>query len=159
MLYSVFIFNKFGTCIFHEDYNSGDQRKGVWVPTPKEANKFKLTAGLVHSVKHFILAVAKKEDLADGFFGLQTNSYKLHSFETATGYRMVMLTDTGVSFAEAKQPLREIYSNAFVEFVAKDPSYEHKKLCVITNTAFRDHLLVYLKQLSFFSTPAEELQH
>eukprot|EP01061_Rhynchopus_euleeides_P005793 TRINITY_DN14953_c0_g1_i1.p2 TRINITY_DN14953_c0_g1~~TRINITY_DN14953_c0_g1_i1.p2 ORF type:complete len:164 (+),score=48.59 TRINITY_DN14953_c0_g1_i1:264-755(+) len=159
MIFSFFVFNRYGTCIFHEDYTAG--RRGpneVWVPSAKDNDKFKLTAGLVHSVRYFITAMSKREHLGDGFFAFQTDAYKCHCLEAPTGYRLVMITDPSVALADLKPFLQGVYSGIFVEKVCKDPSYTHAKFCVITNPAFGDLLYRNLQQLSCSGRRDEEVK-
>ena len=154
MIYSFFAFNRFGTCIFHEDYSEGKRLRGegVWTPSAKEQDKQKLTAGLVHSVRYFASALVKGGggDTGEGFFAFQTSAYKCHYMETPTQYRFVLLTDPSVSLNETKPFLRHNYSNLFVSTVSKDPTFQHAKSCVITNPAFGDQLYKSLQQVCIF---------
>ena len=151
MIISVFVFNRFGDCIYSGDCQKPGKLKTTH--TAKEENSFKLAAGLVHSVKHFIQTMTKKDQLTDGFFSLQTSLYKLHHYESLTGYRFVVLTDPSVQLSSMKQPLRDLYGHIFVEHVAKDPSYQHAKNCVILNENFHEQLLRFVRQLPFFDKP------
>jgi hypothetical protein len=50
----------------------------------------------------------------------RTNAYKLHLFETISGYKFVLLSHAS---AESLRPaLRQLYSVAFLEFVVRNPA-------------------------------------
>eukprot|EP00754_Rhynchopus_humris_P036807 Rhum_TRINITY_DN18899_c0_g1::Rhum_TRINITY_DN18899_c0_g1_i1::g.168703::m.168703/K20300/TRAPPC1, BET5; trafficking protein particle complex subunit 1 len=158
MIFSCSIFNRYGTCIFHDEYDKKGRRvrgDGAWVPTAREDDSFKLTAGLIASVKYFITSMSKSA-LSDGFFTFQTSAYKCHYFETQTGYRLAILTEPGVPMNAMRGPFQTIYSSIFVEKVCKDPAYQHSKHCVVTNPAFGQTLHRYLAQLPMFKSNRED---
>jgi len=51
--------------------------------------------------------------------GYRTNVYKLHYFETASGLKFVLTTDANVG--NMRDVLQRIYSQLYVEYVAKNP--------------------------------------
>ena len=52
-------------------------------------------------------------------YSCSTSTYKLHCYETATGFRFVLLTD--LASGEMRDALRHIYSELFVECIVKNP--------------------------------------
>ena len=86
----------------------------------------------------------------DQFVNYRTSAYKLHLFETPTGYKFVMFSDPksdSLRFA-----LRQIYVGPFVEHVVRNPlvkmdSKEHG----IDNEYFRASVDRLVRGLSVFS--------
>jgi trafficking protein particle complex subunit 1 len=55
----------------------------------------------------------------ESFVSYRTSTYRLHLFETVTGYRFVMLSDPNadsLSFV-----MRSIYTGPFLEYVVRNP--------------------------------------
>lgn len=53
------------------------------------------------------------------FVNYQTSTYKLHLFETLSGYKFVMLSDRAAD--SLRFVLRQIYSGPFLEYVVRNP--------------------------------------
>lgn len=53
------------------------------------------------------------------FVNYKTSTYKLHFYETPSGYKFVMLSDPSVD--SLRFVLRQIYSGPFVEYVVRNP--------------------------------------
>ena len=53
------------------------------------------------------------------FVNYQTSTYKLHLFETPSGYKFVMLSDPAAD--SLRFVLRQIYSGPFLEYVVRNP--------------------------------------
>ena len=53
------------------------------------------------------------------FLGYRTNAYRMHYFETASGLKFILTTDAAT--ASMREALQRIYSQCYVEFVAKNP--------------------------------------
>jgi hypothetical protein len=53
------------------------------------------------------------------FVGYKTSTYKLHLFETATGYKFVMFSDPNTD--SLRFVLRQLYSGPFLEYVVRNP--------------------------------------
>lgn len=49
----------------------------------------------------------------------RTSTYKLHVFETTSGYKFVMLSDPNVD--SLRMVLRQIYVGPFLEYVVRNP--------------------------------------
>jgi hypothetical protein len=55
----------------------------------------------------------------EAFTSFKTPSYKLHYFETLTGYRFILLSDP--SSDSLRFVLRQLYTGPFVEHVVRNP--------------------------------------
>jgi hypothetical protein len=55
----------------------------------------------------------------EAFIAYKTSSYKLHLFETLSGYKFVLFSDASVE--SLRFVLKSIYQTAFVEFVVRNP--------------------------------------
>lgn len=53
------------------------------------------------------------------FVGYRTSSYKLHLYETQSGYKFVMLSDPKTD--SLRFILRQIYIGPFLEYVVRNP--------------------------------------
>lgn len=86
----------------------------------------------------------------DHFVNYRTNAYKLHLFETPTGYKFVMLSDHKSD--SLRFVLRQIYHGPFIDYVVRNPlvkmdSREHG----IDNEYFRAGVDRLVRGLSVFS--------
>ena len=85
----------------------------------------------------------------ENFTGYNTSTYRLHLFETLSGYKFVLLTDPTVD--SMRFVLKQIYAGPFVEYVARNPlmdmdSKEHG----IDNEHFRNATDRLIRTLSVF---------
>jgi hypothetical protein len=55
----------------------------------------------------------------ESFVSYRTSTYKLHLFETVTGYRLVMLSDPNADSLHFV--MRSIYTGPFLEYVVRNP--------------------------------------
>ena len=55
----------------------------------------------------------------EAFTSFKTPSYKLHYYETQTGYRFILLSDP--SSDSLRFVLRQLYSGPFIEHVVRNP--------------------------------------
>lgn len=53
------------------------------------------------------------------FVNFRTSSYKLHLYETISGYKFVMLSDPNTD--SLRSILRQIYIGPFLEYVVRNP--------------------------------------
>ena len=74
--------------------------------------------GMIFSIKSLISRLSIKS-AKEGLVGYTASNYKLHYFETPTGFKFVMNTDTGVE--NIQDVLRHIYTRIFVEYVVRNP--------------------------------------
>merc|ERR1719265_2021789 len=84
-----------------------------------------------------------------GFLSYTTPQYKLHAFDSPTGYRFVLTTDPAVP--DQQDCLRQIYAELFVEHVVKNPVYrvgEETSKC----TNFHTKLSSFIQSRPHFTT-------
>lgn len=82
--------------------------------------------------------------------GYRTSTYRLHLYETLSGYKFIMLSDP--STENLRFVLRQIYSGPFVDFVVRNPlismdSREHG----IDNEYFRASVDRMIRGLTVFN--------
>ncbi|KAI8968638.1 snare-like protein [Trametes punicea] len=83
------------------------------LPFDEEA---KLVYGVVLSLRNMIKKLSGKDEQ---FTNYQTSTYKLHLYETLSGYKFVMLSDPNAD--SLRFVLRQIYSGPFLEYVVRNP--------------------------------------
>ena len=111
MLYSLYVFNRRGVCLFNKEWN-GLKRED-------EGGEFKrLIFGMLYSVNEMVDKMAPRKS-GDGLLAIKTDSYTLHSYETLTGYRFILVTDNAAG--DLRQNLHHIYAQLWVECVVKSP--------------------------------------
>ncbi|KAI0743923.1 snare-like protein [Daedaleopsis nitida] len=79
----------------------------------------KLVYGVVLSLRNMIKKLSGKDEQ---FVNYQTSTYKLHLYETPSGYKFVMLSDPNAD--SLRFVLRQIYSGPFLEYVVRNPLVE-----------------------------------
>jgi hypothetical protein len=84
------------------------------------------------------------------FVNYRTSSYKLHFYETLSGYKFVMLSDPSTD--SLRFVLRQIYVGPFIEYVVRNPlatmdSRDHG----IDNEYFRASVDRLIRGLSVFA--------
>ena len=80
----------------------------------------------------------------------RTSTYRLHLFETLTGYKFVMLSDAGAD--SLRFALRSIYAGPFLEYVVRNPlSPMDSKEQGIDNEHFRRATDRLVRNLSVFT--------
>jgi len=92
---------------------STDGPKSNALPFDEEA---KLVYGVVLSLRNMIKKLSPRDEQ---FTSYRTSAYKLHLYETLSGYKFICLSDPstdGLRFV-----LRQIYSGPFVDFVVRNP--------------------------------------
>jgi trafficking protein particle complex subunit 1 len=83
------------------------------------------------------------------FVGYKTNSYKLHLYETVSGYKLVMLSDPGTD--SLRFVLRQIYVGPFLEYVVRNPlTNMDSREYGIDNEYFRSSVDRLVRGLSVF---------
>lgn len=76
----------------------------------------KLVYGVVLSLRNLVKKLSGRDEQ---FVNYKTSTYKLHFYETPSGYKFVMLSDPSVD--SLRFVLRQIYSGPFVEYVVRNP--------------------------------------
>ncbi|KAH7339897.1 snare-like protein [Rhizoctonia solani] len=94
--------------------DSGQSEKHTGLPFDEEA---KLVYGVLLSLRHMVQKLSGRSD--EAFSSYTTATYKLHYFETMSGYKFIMLTDPSVD--ALRFILRQIYTGPFIEHVVRNP--------------------------------------
>jgi hypothetical protein len=107
----------------------------------------KLLYGMLFSIKSFV-AKLSPSDMKEGFTSYKTSKYRLNYYETPTGYKFVLNTDTAVTHPIVRDLLQNIYGKVFVEYVIKNPMYAIGQ--PITCELFDSRLDEFVKASSFY---------
>jgi len=83
------------------------------LPFDEEA---KLVYGVVLSLRNMVRRLSGRDE---SFVSYRTSTYKLHLFETVSGYRFVMLSDPNAD--SLRFVMRSIYTGPFLEYVVRNP--------------------------------------
>jgi len=138
-IHNLYIFDRGGTLVFYGEWN----RKKLATMSKEEEGK--LMYGMLFSLRSFVEKISPL-DVRDNSFCYRTSKYKLNYYETPSGLKLVMNTDHG---AAAKDLLKTIYQQVYVEFVSKNP------LCVpgeyITSELFAQKLDEIIKSSPIYS--------
>lgn len=76
----------------------------------------KLVYGVILSLRHMVKRLSRRDEQ---FTSYRTSTYKLHLYETLSGYKFVMLSDP--SAEGLRFTLRQIYSGPFVDYIVRNP--------------------------------------
>ncbi|TFK44748.1 TRAPP complex subunit bet5 [Crucibulum laeve] len=107
----------------------------------------KLVYGVVLSLRNMIKKLSGRDEQ---FVNYRTSSYKLHVFETLTGYKFVMLSDPKAD--SLRFVLRQIYIGPFLEYVVRNPLVRmDSREYGIDNEYFRTSIDRLVRGLSIFS--------
>ncbi|KZT72067.1 snare-like protein [Daedalea quercina L-15889] len=89
-------------------------------PSPSAALTFdeeaKLVYGVVLSLRNLVRKLSGRDEQ---FVNYTTSTYKLHLYETMSGYKFVMLSDPKAD--SLRFVLRQIYAGPFLEYVVRNP--------------------------------------
>ncbi|KAF8910357.1 snare-like protein [Mucidula mucida] len=106
----------------------------------------KLVYGVILSLRNMIRKISGRDEQ---FVGYRTSAYKLHLFETISGYKFVMLTDPNAD--SLRFVLRQIYVGPFLEYVTRNPLVNmDSKEYGIDNEYFRASVDRLVRGLSIF---------
>ena len=114
-VFNLYIFDRNCSCLYYKQWV---RSKDAGISQDEE---FKLMYGMIFSIKSLLSRLSPRTT-KEGFLGYSTNKYKLHYYETPTGLKFVMLTDTNVG--SLNDSLADIYSKIYVEYVVKNPLYQ-----------------------------------
>jgi len=92
---------------------AGGAASGSGLPFDEEA---KLVYGVILSLRHMVKRLSGRDE---SFVSYLTSTYKLHLFETVSGYRFVMLSDPNAE--SLRFVMRSIYTGPFLEYVVRNP--------------------------------------
>ncbi|KIK67356.1 hypothetical protein GYMLUDRAFT_69539 [Collybiopsis luxurians FD-317 M1] len=106
----------------------------------------KLVYGVVLSLRNMIKKLSGRDEQ---FVNYRTSAYKLHLFETLSGYKFVMLSDPSIE--SLRLVLRQIYVGPFLEYVVRNPLVTmDSKEYGIDNEYFRTSVDRMVRGSSFF---------
>lgn len=138
-VHNLYIFDRHGTLLYYSEWN---RLKQSGITREEEA---KLTYGMLFSLKSFVSKISPT-DVKEGFLFYKTNKYALHYYETPSGLKFVLNTDT--SAQNVRDLLQQIYSQIYVEYVVKNPVGNMKE--PISSELFKIKLDAFVKQSSIF---------
>lgn len=155
MIYTLYIYNRHGSCIYYQDWGRQVQpadwfrkRDTIWILTCSQAihqNRFADAVNLFHIPPPHSHHVLRENEKA-GFHFYKTTAYKLHFFETATNYKFVLTTDPDVP--DLRDHLKSIYKNVFVEYITKNPLIDPDQDTPIHCELFNEKLNTEIKTIS-----------
>jgi len=107
----------------------------------------KLVYGVVLSLRNMVKKISGRDE---SFVNYRTSTYKLHVYETLSGYKFVMFSDPNTD--SLRFVLRQIYVGPFLEYVVRNPlvkmdSREHG----VDNINFRSSVDRLVRGLSVFA--------
>ncbi|KAG8728299.1 TRAPP subunit bet5 [Ceratobasidium sp. 428] len=122
-----------------------EQERSTGLPFDEEA---KLVYGVLLSLRHMAQKLSGRPD--EAFSSYTTSTYKLHYFETMSGYKFIMLTDPSAD--ALRFILRQIYTGPFIEHVVRNPLSElDSRTRGIDNPHFRAATDKLVQNLSIFA--------
>ncbi|GAU95822.1 hypothetical protein RvY_07371 [Ramazzottius varieornatus] len=86
MIFTLYIFDPNGNCIFYKEWT---RRRHLKMAQDEE---FKLTYGLIASIKAFSTRLSPVEP-KDGFHSFATDKYIMHFFESTTSMKFLLTSD------------------------------------------------------------------
>ncbi|KIM40086.1 hypothetical protein M413DRAFT_73263 [Hebeloma cylindrosporum] len=114
------------------------------LPFDEEA---KLVYGVVISLRNMIKKLSGRNEQ---FVNYRTSAYKLHLFETISGYKFVMLSDPKTD--SLRFVLRQVYIGPFLEYVVRNPLVKmDSRERGVDNEYFRASVDRLVRGLSVFS--------
>jgi hypothetical protein len=140
VLYSCHIFDRQGQCIYHKEWNQKYKKSEQQLE-----EEYKLIYGMIFSLKQFVSGMAPKE--GEGLSSYKTNTYKLHFYESPTGFKFIIITDPNVG--QITDHLKHIYRKIFVEYAATNAL--HKTNGKIEGYLFTQNLQEYVAQWAWFN--------
>lgn len=135
----MYIFDRNCTCLYYKQWV---RSKDAGISQDEE---FKLMYGMIFSIKSLLSRLSHKS-AKEGFLSYSTSKYKLHYFESATGLKFVLNTDTSVG--GLSDTLWHIYSKIYVEYVTKNPLIQPGE--TISSQLFASKLDSYIQSLPFY---------
>ncbi|KAJ6593958.1 TRAPP complex subunit bet5 [Mycena capillaripes] len=106
----------------------------------------KLVYGVVLSLRNMVKKLSGRDEQ---FVNYRTSAYKLHVYETVSGYKFVMLSDPAAE--SLRFILRQIYVGPFLEYVVRNPLVQmDSREYGIDNEYFRASVDRLVRGLSVF---------
>ncbi|KAG2148381.1 snare-like protein [Suillus cothurnatus] len=124
--------------------HTAEHARSNTLPFDEEA---KLVYGVVLSLRNMVKKISGRDEQ---FTSYRTSSYRLHLYETVSGYKFIMLSDAttdGLRFI-----LRQIYNGPFLEYVVRNPLVPmDSRSQGIDNDYFRSSIDRVVRGLSVFN--------
>jgi len=106
----------------------------------------KLVYGVILSLRNMVKKLSGRDEQ---FVNYRTSAYKLHVYETVSGYKFVMLSDPAAE--SLRFVLRQIYVGPFLEYVVRNPLVQmDSREYGIDNEYFRASIDRLVRGLSVF---------
>ncbi|KAJ6499247.1 TRAPP complex subunit bet5 [Mycena sanguinolenta] len=106
----------------------------------------KLVYGVILSLRNMVKKLSGRDEQ---FVNYRTSAYKLHVYETVSGYKFVMLSDPAAE--SLRFILRQIYIGPFLEYVVRNPLVQmDSREYGIDNEYFRASIDRLVRGLSVF---------
>lgn len=125
VLYSFYLFNRCGDCIFDKQWSRS---------FASQEEKASLVGGLTYTLQHFSTRLSSTHD--GRFKALHTPSYKLHYFETMTGYRAALMTSPDLDTNCVQIVLSQFFTEVFTSFAATAHNYDSVQRTRIEDSSF-----------------------
>lgn len=140
VLYSFYLFNKCGDCIFDKQWSRS---------FASQEEKASLVGGLTYTLQHFSTRLSSTQE--GSFKALQTPSYKLHYFETMTGYRAALMTSTDLDTNYIQNILSQFFTEVFTSFAATALNYDSVQRARIEDLSFNSAFETFFQKKDLIS--------
>lgn len=144
-VFEFFIFNRYGTCLLHVDFQDESfnvKNKALQINRDNE-NRYKLIFGLIFSMKSFVKNLSPIGN-TDFFKNYSTSNYKLNYVELLNGLRFVLLTCP--LKMDLSLYLKEIFNTYYLNLISKNILLNRDE--IIKNELFIDSIHAYLNNLN-----------
>ncbi|KAK0454681.1 Longin-like domain-containing protein [Armillaria borealis] len=169
-IHSLYIYDRHCACVYYQDWHRTRRPKlavegGIMPATPVSSasaamisgpitstglsfdEEAKLVYGVILSLRNMVKKLSGRDEQ---FVNYRTSAYKLHLFETISGYKFVMLSDPNAD--SLRFVLRQIYVGPFLQYVTRNPLVSmDSKECGIDNEYFRSSVDRLVRGLSIFA--------
>ncbi|KAJ1430455.1 Sybindin-like protein [Ochromonadaceae sp. CCMP2298] len=140
MLHNFYIFNRKGRCLFYKEW---DRPLNTMADDPEEERK--LVFGMLFSLKDMTSKLSPDKEGNDNLHFVKTNAFTLHHYQSPSGLMFVLNTNNNVP--DMYTHLQHVYSQLYVECIARNPLYRHKPDEPFKSVLFVDRLEEYLFSL------------
>ena len=117
-IFNFYIYGRTGKCLYYKEFH---RPQNTLSDDPEEERK--LVFGMLYSLKDLAAKLSPSEG-PEGLHVLKTNTFTLHHYQSLTGLVFVLNTDNEVP--DQYQTLKNIHSNIYIEYVARNPLYRRE---------------------------------